>query len=359
TTHRNLALFAGTLLALGAQASALAVSGQSSEQFHSRSTYILQNDKNLGRLEPGKPLERELAGGQVHSYQLTLAADQYLRLVVDQRGIDVVVKLFGPDEKELLEVDSPTGTQGPETMAIVTKSSGDYRVEVGSLEKDAQPGRYEIQLVEIRVATERDKTRMAAQNLSAEGRQLARQGTKAAYEAAIKKYQEVLMLFRTVGDREGEAQALGNIGFYYSNPGEMQNALSYYKQALPILQAVGDKFEVTERLNDAGEVCINLGELQKALEYFVQALPLCREIGYKREEATTLHNLGVVYKTLGEPQKALEYYNQALLLRQIEKDRRGEAVTLSNIGGIYDDQGKLKDALEFYQRALMLLRELV
>jgi CHAT domain-containing protein/Tfp pilus assembly protein PilF len=319
---------------------------------------LARGQQNIPALELGKPVEREMAGGQAHSYQLTLAADQFLRLVVDQRGIDVVVKLFGPDETELLEADNPTGAQGPEVMILVTKTAGNYRVEVDSLEKDSRPGRYEINLVELRVATRRDKDRVAAQNLSAEGHELAEQGTKAGFEAAIKKKQEALTLYRSAGDREGEADALGNIGFFYSNLGEMRNALNYYQQALPILQTVGDKFAETERLNDAGEVCLYLGDLEKALEYFVRALPLCREIGFRREEAITLSNMGVVYRIRGESQKALENYNQALLLRQIEKDKRGEAVTLGNIGVLYDNQGELQKALETHLRALTLLREL-
>src|SRR5262245_44148315 len=36
-------------------------------------------------LEPGRPIERELAGGQSHYYRLALNAGQYLRLTVDQR----------------------------------------------------------------------------------------------------------------------------------------------------------------------------------------------------------------------------------------------------------------------------------
>src|SRR5262245_3929002 len=39
-------------------------------------------------LEPGKPVERELSGGQSHSYKITLVPGQYLRIEVEQRGID-------------------------------------------------------------------------------------------------------------------------------------------------------------------------------------------------------------------------------------------------------------------------------
>src|SRR5215470_15151941 len=57
---------------------------------------VRQSDRQAWRLEPGKPIERELTGGQSHSYQIAMASGQYMHLVVDQRGIDVVVALFTP-----------------------------------------------------------------------------------------------------------------------------------------------------------------------------------------------------------------------------------------------------------------------
>ena len=71
-------------------------------------------------LEVGKPIERELAGGQAHSYQLSLAAGQFLDAVVEQKGIDVVVTLFGPDGKKLIEVDSPNGTPSSTMIQFTT-----------------------------------------------------------------------------------------------------------------------------------------------------------------------------------------------------------------------------------------------
>jgi len=49
-----------------------------------------QGDKNVRRLDPGKPTEQGLEGGQSYFYKIELAAGEYLRVEVDQRGIDVV-----------------------------------------------------------------------------------------------------------------------------------------------------------------------------------------------------------------------------------------------------------------------------
>src|SRR5262249_37511585 len=51
-------------------------------------------------LEPGKPVERELSGGQSHFYEIAMTSGQYLRITVSQRGIDALVALFTPDGKK-------------------------------------------------------------------------------------------------------------------------------------------------------------------------------------------------------------------------------------------------------------------
>src|SRR5262245_66256033 len=59
-----------------------------------------RSERELESLTLGHPIERELAGGQFHSYRLALTAGQFLRLVVGQRGIYVVVRVFGSDGRE-------------------------------------------------------------------------------------------------------------------------------------------------------------------------------------------------------------------------------------------------------------------
>jgi erythromycin esterase len=101
------------------------------------------------KLEMNSPIERELKAEEVHAYEIALEGGQFFRATVEQRGIDVVVRLFAPDGTKLAEVDSPNGNQGPEPLALEAKAAGTYRVEVSSLEKGASAGRYEIRVDEM------------------------------------------------------------------------------------------------------------------------------------------------------------------------------------------------------------------
>ena len=48
-------------------------------------------------LKLAQPIEREIAAGETHSFTLNLTAGQYAHVVVDQRGVDVVVSIFAPN----------------------------------------------------------------------------------------------------------------------------------------------------------------------------------------------------------------------------------------------------------------------
>jgi len=132
-------------------------------------------------LHPGLPIERTLAGGQSHSYTIGLDKDQFVQLVVEQHGIDVVIRTFSPSGQRLGEFDSPNGSNGPEPVTITAGASGQYRIEVALLEpRDVQPGRYEVRIVEIRKATEQElKAARSQELLKAKGLALLLEVTQA------------------------------------------------------------------------------------------------------------------------------------------------------------------------------------
>lgn len=119
-------------------------------------TSVVQNRATSFSLQPGPPIERTLAGAQTHTYSLTLEKEQFVHVVVDQHGIDVVIRTFSPSGQKLNEFDSPNGINGPEDATIVAATAGQYRIQVAPLDpsRNDQSGRYEIRIAEMRKATE-------------------------------------------------------------------------------------------------------------------------------------------------------------------------------------------------------------
>lgn len=302
-------------------------------------------------LEVGKSIERELKGGESHLYRITLTVGQFMHVVVDQRGIDVVAVLFGPDGNPLVEADSPNGAHGAESVSAVAEVSGTYRLEVRSLEKDAPTGRYRLQL-ELRTAKAQDRDRVEADRASRDAALLRAQGTAESLRKSIEKHKEALSLYRVLGDRLGESQTLTNLGTVYNYLGEQRIALDYFAQALPLTQAIGDRATQATILNNLGRVYHEMGETQTALKSLIQALLVFREVGNRTGEAITLSNIGAIYDRLGENEKALESFEQALALVRAIGDRHGEATVLNNIGRIYQSLGDLQKALDHLSQAL-------
>src|SRR5687767_10808910 len=60
-------------------------------------------------LEQSKPTEREMKADETHAYKITLEKGQFLNAAVNQRGIDVLVRVFAPDGSKIAEIDSPNG----------------------------------------------------------------------------------------------------------------------------------------------------------------------------------------------------------------------------------------------------------
>src|SRR5688500_14633082 len=87
------------------------------------------------------PIEREIRGGELHSFRLLLNPGQFVRAVFDQRGVDIVLTLAGPDGAELLRVDSPNGEWGPEPLFFEVGAGGHYTIQARARRPFAGPGR--------------------------------------------------------------------------------------------------------------------------------------------------------------------------------------------------------------------------
>src|SRR5215475_7084348 len=96
--------------------------------FSGAASRVVKGRQDVPLLITGSPVEREMSEGQSHGYQIKLDAGQYAHVVVGQRGLDVVIKVFGPDGKQVAEVDRLF--EGEETVDLVAEAAGSYRLEV-------------------------------------------------------------------------------------------------------------------------------------------------------------------------------------------------------------------------------------
>ena len=107
-------------------------------------------------LQTGVSIEKTLSDKQMHSYVVAVEKDQFIQLTVEQRNVDIVVRVFLPDGTMLAEFDSPTGSEGVEYVEFVAESSGKYRVELSQLPDTEGTGQYGIKVEEVRTATDQE-----------------------------------------------------------------------------------------------------------------------------------------------------------------------------------------------------------
>src|SRR5687768_1036600 len=143
--------------------------------------------QEIQQLEPNTAIEREIAGGESQTFQISLTAGQFLRVGAEQKAIDLTLTVAAPDGKLLVEMNL-TRAGGLESLSEEALESGDYRLTLRAAGSDKLVGSYQIRLEVTATATPQDRQRIAAERLMLEANELRKQGAKTA-EQTIEKLQ--------------------------------------------------------------------------------------------------------------------------------------------------------------------------
>ncbi|MBI4748567.1 MAG: tetratricopeptide repeat protein [Acidobacteria bacterium] len=313
--------------------------------------------QNVDQLEPGKLVVRELKGGEKHTYPISLKANDYLKLVVNQKGIDVVVRLIGPDGKVVQEVNNPNGTQGEEPFFYITDHIGTYILEIESLKKTAQAGIYELKSESIKPATEQDRAEVEIKKLNDELTQLWQagkydQGVLLAQQAVEKSEQ----LLGT--DHSLLADSLNYLGLFYKAKGEYLKAEPVYLRAI----AIGEKTigfghpHIAAMRNNLANLYGARGEYLKAKEELQRALDIFEKTLGPEHQNTIfcLNNLAELYFNLGDTTSAERLFRHTLAIREkvFGPDHPTTADTLQNLAFLHRIKSEYIKAEGLYQRVL-------
>ena len=109
-----------------------------------------------------------------------------------------------------------------------------------------------------------------SQDQKTEADKLLEQGNqqfqRSQYKDAIQSWQQALVIYQKLKDRNGEANSLGNLGIAYNSLGQYPKAIEFHQQSLAIFREIGDSPE--ERLRQRNGEANSLGNLPNLLLQF-------------------------------------------------------------------------------------------
>ena len=372
------------------------------------------NADDLHVLLPGSESERQLTGAETHRYRVAIKKGEFFQVQVQQRELDVALKLVTARGTPVAVMDRPGEKSGIEVLTFTAPTTGNYVLEISGVAANAPKGTYSIRREPPRPATSLDKQRIGLEKLFMQGvaasfidgeqdtaqkkfetvlpglktldahllvqsaqRQIQKikdtkesrgdklmngtyslyqRGAKEGLQTVVKRATEARQLYSEAGDIEKEAQALNSLGLAYSGLGDNQKAVEMFDAGLKILPASDD--EGTGILLDGlATAYVGLGEKRKALDYFTRSLPHKKAARIRNSEAKTLHSMGLAHFELGENQEAIARYAEALGILDEISDKTGRDLVLSGLGEVYSKLRMTQRAIEYYDQALDIHRK--
>ena len=203
----------------------------------------------------------------------------------------------------------------------------------------------------IREAGPDDARRVTVAGLATDSKKLVTQASGASLESALKNSQEMLPLWRALGDRHGEAATLNSFGFVAVASAALKRHSQWNRSGLQLWRELGYERGEAETLVNVGAAHSFMGEKRQALLYYEQALVVSRRLQDRRGEMFAMNNIGVV---LG-PLVSLAGLWSASAASSNWSEQRGDQIAmraLSNMSATHQALGQLQQALEFAERAL-------
>jgi CHAT domain-containing protein len=366
-------------------------------------------------LELNKPLKRELAGGQSHSYPLTLGAQQFLNFVVEQQGINVEVILLDPDQKQVVKANSSANPRGGQEFAtFVAAATGNYQLVVQPIDANAKPGAYELTVLALRPATVADVTiatafqsYLAAMDLGAQKKMneaiAAQDQSLAQLEQQFSQDASALNTMPT-NVINWYVVMLRNVGSRAQRRGDYATAEARYNRALTLLEMKfgKDTLDTIFPINDLAIVNYEKGDyttaatmMQRLLSIQQKNLPpespgiaasstnlaaflykagdyVQAEQLYGRAQAiweTLKHKnvlgarsgIAIIHLERGDYEQAEKIWLD--VLREVEAETKPNqdaqllAAMLGNLGALYQQKNDIAKAESFWLRALTLRKE--
>ena len=177
---------------------------------------------------------------------------------------------------------------------------------------------------------------------------------------SLSAYDQLLFLYRNLGDRKGEASVLSAYGTWHAVQGDLDKALSFFYEALQLNKELNDKSAIVKNCFSLARVYKYKGNLEEAVsynEYIVEIALNNRNDHYLAEAYINLANLRSGQKNYKDAEvfimkKALPLYYYGL------RDKIGTMSCYDQLAEMYQQQKRYSEAKWFYIQSNMVARKI-
>jgi len=313
-----------------------------------------QQPENTGEIEtltPGASLQRPLPKRTFDPFQLTLEAGDFVRIEVEQRGVDLGLRL----NDQTAPVDYLIG-EGVEWLSIKTAHPRSYWIEVHSFET-IKDGDYSLRVVPLTDPTPADDLLLEAERVWRQGAKAFASGKRDDLLASRALYEKVLTTAQTLNHVDLQLSALYRLGKLSADLNDIEAAFAEYARMEALAVEKGRLFEEAIAVEQIAQAIFEYrGNADLALERFYHALFLFRKMGADYGEARVLASIAAIYQAKSEYQLALDLLNQAIPVLEANGQSENIGPAYNTLGTVYRELGDPDGAIEAFQRALPMLR---
>ena len=369
------------------------------------STASEPRQQEAAAIDSGAAIERSVAIGEEHRYRLTLAAGDCAAVVVEQRGIDIVVRASRDGETDIVEFQEEVRRTGQEQVDVVANEAGVYTLAIAP-SRGIYSGTYAIRLVTRRTATDSERSMHEARRLRTRALDLAKAAryveAQRLFDQAIAiseaargpddafvgmlLYDLVAGVLETREFTRAEQLQRRALAIFGKSWGEDHpySAMSRMRLAVLLLQA-GQRVQAEVSLASATQLiektlgtehhwfatCLRIqaslrysaGDLDAAEAIYLRAMTILEKVGDSESPAQTavLNNLGLIYAARQDSPRADEHFRRALALAERLEGPEGYHISLylQNLSSTARERKEHAKAVDYATRALSIRQRFV
>jgi len=308
-------------------------------------------------LEQDTAIERRLDRGEEHRYSVTLNAGDCAHVRVEQRGIAVVVRVYGGDGRLVADIQDDIRPIGVEDVEIVADAAGSYDIAIKPVSGVAAPGAYAVHLAAIGPADESDRAMRDARRLRTRATRLEEDGLFDAARTLLERALAITESTRGPADLQ-TASVLAELGTVYQSLPDDPKSEAAFHQAVAIMDS-----SLTPDHPMAAWVRARFALLYEKMGQRAKAETLLRPALDALEQSLGTDNQWYVSALM--TQAAIrhdggEFAAEETILRRAmaileaigESDSRNYATLLNNLGEIGRQRGDFGAAEQWFLRSL-------